>query len=252
MYLSRLFLNPTSWHVRRDLANCHEMHRSILSAFPDNIDGRVRSNYNILYRISFSPRHRNLELLVQSAIKPDWSALPGAYLSYSQNRSNPEVKDISNVLTILKKDLVVKFRLMANPTKKVEGRRVPIYGYDDRLDWLERKGNQHGFNLIQVKIHKDEIFEKYANNFNRLNLKLNDESAVKDVITHKSMMIIGWKRKKKISAKSKTTKRQLTFVGVIFDGYLRISKKDKFIESLNKGIGSAKSYGFGLMSIAPS
>ena len=58
--------------------------------------------------------------------------------------------------------------------------------------------------------------------------------------------------KEKKSGKSDTKKHQLTFIGIIYDGYLKITDKDKFIVGLKKGIGSGKSYGFGLLSIAPS
>ncbi len=35
MYLSRLILNPRSRAVRRDLADCHSMHRTVMSGFPN-------------------------------------------------------------------------------------------------------------------------------------------------------------------------------------------------------------------------
>ncbi|MBX5446264.1 type I-E CRISPR-associated protein Cas6/Cse3/CasE, partial [Sphaerobacter sp.] len=33
MYLSRLILNPRSRDVRRDLADCQQLHRSVMSGF---------------------------------------------------------------------------------------------------------------------------------------------------------------------------------------------------------------------------
>ena len=36
-----------------------------------------------------------------------------------------------------------------------------------------------------------------------------------------------------------------------FEGILKITNKEKFIETLKNGIGSAKAFGFGLLSIAP-
>ncbi|MFW9877906.1 MAG: type I-E CRISPR-associated protein Cas6/Cse3/CasE [Candidatus Thorarchaeota archaeon] len=254
MFLSRLTLNPYNWHVRRDLSNCHEMHRTILSGFPEDIkrhNGGVRANFNILYRLTISTRVSALRILVQSAVKPDWSNLPKEYLLYNQGRNNPEIKDISSVLKMLKENLVIRFRLMANPTKKINGQRIPIYGYEGRIKWLERKGIQYGFNLIQVKINKDILYERYAEIINQLKIETNDDYISTDVITHNSIKVIGWKMKEK-SGKSEQKKHRLTFEGVFFDGYLKITEKDKFIDGLKTGIGSGKSYGFGLLSIAPS
>lgn len=251
MFLSRLILNPYSWHVKKDLSNCHEMHRTILSMFPEDVNinnGGVRANYDILYRIFPIHRPRAFELLVQSAIKPNWSNLSKKYFLYIQNVKNLEIKNISNVLKVLRKNLIVRFRLMANPTQKVDGHRYPIYGYQNRIDWLNRKGAQHGFNLINVKIKNDIFNNAYVKSIESLKIKQYDVSTLTDVITHNSIKVVGWKKREQ----SKNQKHQLTFDGVIFDGYLTITDKVKFINGFKKGIGSGKSYGFGLLSIAPS
>lgn len=234
MFLSRLILNPYSWHVKRDISNCHELHRTILSAFPEDVKTEnegVRAHFDVLYRLLSSRNENAFTLIVQSAVKPNWSNLPEEYLLYENNGAKLEIKNISKVLKIIKKGMVVKFRLMANPTKKIDGHRVPLYGYKNRLEWLERKGNSRGFDLLKVKFSTGDTLTP-------------------DVITHTSVKVIGWKKKKK-TGKKQSKKHQLTFIGIIFDGYLKIMDKNKFIEALKKGIGSGKSYGFGLLSIAP-
>jgi CRISPR system Cascade subunit CasE len=42
------------------------------------------------------------------------------------------------------------------------------------------------------------------------------------------------------------------FGSVMFDGLLRVSDPDVFRLTLQKGVGSGKAYGFGLLSIAPT
>jgi CRISPR system Cascade subunit CasE len=44
----------------------------------------------------------------------------------------------------------------------------------------------------------------------------------------------------------------MTFAAVTFDGLLRIVDADRFRAALVQGIGSAKAYGFGLLSIGPA
>ncbi|NLN76632.1 MAG: type I-E CRISPR-associated protein Cas6/Cse3/CasE [Armatimonadetes bacterium] len=52
--------------------------------------------------------------------------------------------------------------------------------------------------------------------------------------------------------KATTNDKTATFVAVIFEGVLRVTDADKFAQTLVSGIGSAKAFGFGLLSIAPA
>ena len=79
-YLSRLALNPRSREVRRDLADCQQLHRTIMSAFPQAGDGEpARERFGVLYRLD-ADRAENAFLLVQSRAEPDWSRLSSGYL----------------------------------------------------------------------------------------------------------------------------------------------------------------------------
>ena len=56
MYLSKLTLNPRHPQARLDAANCHELHRTLLSAFPADVQKasgglEARSQFGLLYRI---------------------------------------------------------------------------------------------------------------------------------------------------------------------------------------------------------
>ena len=53
-------------------------------------------------------------------------------------------------------------------------------------------------------------------------------------------------------AKRRTIKKtcRLTHVAVRFDGLLEVTDPVKFLETLRAGIGSAKGFGFGLLSLA--
>ena len=42
-----------------------------------------------------------------------------------------------------------------------------------------------------------------------------------------------------------------THLSVLFEGLLRITDETCFLETLVRGIGSGKAFGFGLLSIAP-
>ncbi|MEW6230192.1 MAG: type I-E CRISPR-associated protein Cas6/Cse3/CasE, partial [Bacillota bacterium] len=44
----------------------------------------------------------------------------------------------------------------------------------------------------------------------------------------------------------------LTFAAVEFEGHLTVLDPERFRETLRRGVGPGKAYGFGLLSIAPA
>lgn len=253
MYLSRLILNPRSAQVRRDIANCVQLHRTILSTFPQ-VDKRkemkTREAFEILYRLDWYRRTGTHIVLVQSKEQPDWSSLPKNYLlNIDSGIQNPETKNIEHFMDSIEAGSIYRFRLRANPTRKISttnkndllagavksnGMRVSIR--DDKLlmEWMNRKANDGGFILISMKtvpdlpdvlISPSEI-QKCSRNIGKKNLGEENDNPPRKGIA-------------------------LTFDAVIFEGKLRVSDKAKFTETVKKGIGSGKGFGFGLLSIAP-
>lgn len=111
---------------------------------------------------------------------------------------------------------VLRFRLRANPTKrsKQNGKREGVLKAEDQTTWLQRKGEIGGFEIIDVNAM--------------------DEGFSRDSLTD-----------------SVQVKHAVTMLSVRFDGILRVTDADAFRETLISGIGSAKGFGFGLLSIAP-
>lgn len=231
MILSRLTLNPRSREAARDLADCQELHRTILSAFPDSTGGAARSRFGILFRVE-QRRDASPALLVQSSENPDWSKLPRAYLF-----APPESKEISAALEGFAAGAVLRFRLRANPTRKVEtktladgikrnGKRVELRTEQEQLSWLRRKGAEGGFEIVSVRTAAE----------------------VPDVRVSDEGKVGGFRN----SIPSANGKRRLTFGSVLFEGRLRVTDPEKFRATLERGVGSAKAYGFGLLSTAPA
>lgn len=234
MYLSRLDLNPRSRDVQRDVLDCQAMHRRVMSGFPDlpAVDQNAREKLGVLFRVELEHRANALTLLVQSRVEPDWSRLPAGYLR-SGVASNPRCKAIDAVLTYLKPDLRCRFRLRANPTKRIHerntaqeekwrGKRVDLFDDADRRKWLMRRSEEAGF-VIEA---------------------LEPES-------RGEVEVIGDERVHGRRGRGEDGKR-LTFGGVTFEGRLRVVDPVRFREALEKGIGPGKAYGFGLLSIAPA
>ncbi|MEW6212337.1 MAG: type I-E CRISPR-associated protein Cas6/Cse3/CasE [Acidobacteriota bacterium] len=231
MYLSRLILNPRSRLARRDIADCHDLHRTILSAFPqkENDSDGARCQFAVLHRLDIDRRTGRVTLLVQSNERPDWSRLPKDYLAET-DAENPACKPIEEIYNSLRPGARLAFRLRANPTRKIDtrtgpdgkrrnGRRVDLRSEEDRLAWLRRKAEASGFRLLAVRLN-DEV----------ANLRVQPEG--------------------KYTGRREATGK-LSFGSVLFEGELEITDSTSFLQALSSGIGSGKAYGFGLLSIAP-
>lgn len=149
MYLSRLILNPRNRRVQKEIANPYEMHRSVMRAFPDDLEA---DSERVLFRLESQRRTGSLALLVQSWMLPDWSWLAelGArgYL-LPVNEPNPAVKSFELAFAL---GQTLAFRLRANPTVKREGKRHGLFRVDEQREWLTRKAEQGGFRVLSAQI----------------------------------------------------------------------------------------------------
>lgn len=222
VFLSLLRLNPASVDVQRDLRDPHELHRTIMRAFPPVIDPEqeARAYWGVLHRLEIERRTGRILLYVQSRIAPDWSFVPDGYL-VDDGWENPAVKSVAQAYSSLSAGRVLRFRLRANPTRKIDtksgpngekrnGRRVPLSGPEAQIQWLVRKAETHGFELLQATV----------------------------VASGASELV-----------RSYSTGR--TFQGVLFEGRLVVRDPERFRQALERGIGPGKAYGYGLLSVGP-
>jgi len=116
------------------------------------------------------------------------------------------------------------FDLYANPTKALKkpdnnggftkhGRRLTLMDTQSQGEWLLRKGNNHGFQLIEE-------------------IPLRIEKPVNHYFNRKG--------------------KQGLHIGVRFQGALRVTDRKVFQEAFRRGIGTAKGFGFGLLMIKPA
>jgi CRISPR system Cascade subunit CasE len=220
LYLSLLRLNPASAAVQRDLRDPVDLHRTIMRAFGDVLDPEVeaRAYFGVLHRLEFDRSRGQILLYVQSATAPDWGQLDPGYL---HPEDGLRVRPVGEVYAGLRAGRVLRFRLRANPTRKVDtksgpdgerrnGRRVPLRGMDEQVGWLVRKASEAGFELLQATVAATGSGEY---------------------------------------VRSHRTGR--TFQGVLFEGKLVVRDVARFRSALAQGIGPAKAFGFGLLSVGP-
>ena len=153
MYLSRLTLNPRTRRVQRELANPYELHRTLMSAFPEDLPEGER----VLFRVDVDDHTGVPTVLLQSHGQPDWAWLGDPRANGYLLRA-PESKPFALTFT---PGQTLAFYLRANPTVKHsapgqrQGRRDPLYQEEDQIAWLERKAAAGGFRLIRVAVLKE-------------------------------------------------------------------------------------------------
>jgi CRISPR system Cascade subunit CasE len=224
LYLSRLRLDPRQRDVQRALADCHLLHQRLMGVFPTAMTANARAEFGLLYRVDIDERSGIPTLIVQSTVSPDWTHL--ARLGLLGGELVPETKDVSSAYAAIAPPARLRFRLRANPTRRVHashaptdrlaGKRVEVRDEEGQRDWLERKGEQGGFRLGAYHVRQGDVLGKKQG---------------------------GWKR-------GDDHTRHLTFATAVFDGVLEVADAPSFVQALRQGIGPGKAYGFGLLSVA--
>lgn len=206
-----------NYRARRDAANPYELHRTLSRGFANN--GNVGK---FLFRIesAFRVGSKSLTVLILSDdIKPNFDNISEKYPDYFNSIDEKE-KPNEVLKQAFVQDAKFYFRLIANVTRKKEGKRFGIYDEEEQMKWLERKGQQSGFKPLTATISDFSV----GNRRIMQNMAKGDKDIPKQVIFN---------------------------YGVRFDGMLKITDSDVFLNSYLKGIGPAKSFGFGLMTVKP-
>ena len=152
-------------------------------------------------------------VLLQSRDLPDWNRLEARFPGYLG-----EVESKKVPLEQLEQDQVLRFRVQANPTVSHKahpddkrGKRTALTSETDQLEWLEKQGLRGGFEPFDFGVVQSEKLRLY---------------------------------------KHHSGGAPITLQSVRFEGRVSITDLERFLITLEEGIGHAKALGFGLLSIA--
>lgn len=219
-YLSRVELNPQKRKGRLFLSNPRVVHAAVMAAFPPSLT--EDSGSRILWRVDQQDPQKRL--YVVSPDKPDlthiaeqagWEGYPGSILDYDR------------FLERLENGQSWGFRLTANVVKseKAMGQRgkiVPLAGVDAHTDWLVSRADYLGADLVT--------------------------GGGEPSFTVSGIETVRFSRPEPHEG---GRKRSVTLRRVQFDGNLRIHDAERLRDTLMHGIGRAKAFGCGLLTLRP-
>jgi CRISPR system Cascade subunit CasE len=222
MYLARLFLNPTERVVRFDVVNPEGLHKTVMRLFPNDLGPEPRKAHSVLHRLDESPGGPCM-LLVQSRSRPDMASLQPHYLmnlahdpdlAFFGITENPSIRDVADERSAITAGDRFVFRLKANTTKKVGTKSGP----DGK------------------RVHGQRVPLR------------GEEACVEWLRRHAEVagFTLGDVRVRELEARG----REVRLAGAIFDGVLEVKAPSSFLKALETGIGPAKAFGFGLLSLS--
>lgn len=192
-YLTKLKIEDVKLMV-----DFYQLHGFIYSLFPEEFKykDRIKDEGSILYRLE---RGRSSYVLIQSKIAPLWGETKMVTI-------NPQPADH------------YWFRLRANVSRRraSDRKRMGILNMNEQMDWLHRKSQSSGFDLISASI-TDCPGMVYS---------------TREDPDYKIPLI--------------------AITPVTFEGSLRVRDSALFDQTLRSGIGPGKGFGCGLLSLAPA
>lgn len=223
MFLSRIYLNPRTKEVRRDLADPYQLHATLCRAFSGPEEKCAANEF--LWRLEPETSQEGYpRVLTQSRTIPDWRGI-GVKGWFAD--ADPPI-DLVNRLELgsLAIGRRFRFRLRANPCVTREGKRLGLLRAEEQEAWLQRKGLQHGFLLPVLS----PLYPSEPTEGKRVDVRISYEQML---------------RGKQHSG------NPVRIFSVQYDGMLNVTDPDKFRHALQTGIGHGKVMGLGLLSIAP-
>lgn len=233
MFLTRFRINTARMGARRLLTSPQSLHAAVMASFaepPNHHNGGPR----VLWRLDQQSRSEVL-LYIVSPARPDLTHL--VEQAGWPTTGGWQTKPYAPFLSRLAVDGTWNFRLTANPVHSIRRhpaeptKRTAHVTPRHQLDWLLKRQTDAGFAVVaRPEPRPDGLDEPWH-----------------EIIVHnRGDLAFG----KKSESDDRAHKVKLT--RVTYDGRLRVLDPDALRRTLTCGLGKAKAYGCGLMTLAPA
>ncbi|NLZ28288.1 MAG: type I-E CRISPR-associated protein Cas6/Cse3/CasE [Firmicutes bacterium] len=213
MYLSRVALNTRRRDTMAALASPQRLHAAVESSFPPGLSVKGRS----LWRIDLLAN--DTYLLVLSEQKPDFTHIVEQF-GWPEADQKWETKNYNYLIDQIRVGQRWQFRLRANPAHSVKqsgdekqsDNRGKVYAHvtaRQQEQWLLERAQKNGFALTEGSFR---VVHRETRRFRR----------------HQKTITLGV---------------------ATFEGVLEVTDLTLFLQALTRGIGRAKAFGCGLLTI---
>ncbi|MCL2466101.1 MAG: type I-E CRISPR-associated protein Cas6/Cse3/CasE [Micrococcales bacterium] len=214
MFLTQMHLNPARRGTRHLLASPQRLHAAVLHGFPpgSTLGGPAG---RVLWRVDQA--QASITLYVSSPAEPDLTHIveQAGWPTAPQHWRTVSTAQMHDRLAAGQEWV---FRLTANPVRneRVPGERGKRHGHvtvSQQEDWLGSRSETWGFSLVTAEVTG--------------------------------------RRHVTFSRRGPDTAGSVTLSMATFDGVLQVTDPDALRRSLTSGVGRAKGYGCGLITLAP-
>lgn len=256
MFMSRFQLNTARQGARRLLSSPHLMHGAVMAAFPERPHPQPGGEPRILWRIDYARPSKAL-LYIVSPQRPDLTHL--VEQAGWPTTSSWETHDYSAFLGRLAAGETWGFRLTANPVHSVpqgpgkRGKRHAAITPQHQLEWLLRQQERGGFQVLENPKPKDPRRDGDDDRYQVVVRGSRSQSFVKKDVDAETEADGAGERKVNQKADGKgdeNRRRRVKIVTATYDGRLLVTDPDALRVVLTAGIGKAKAYGCGLLTLA--
>lgn len=224
--LTKILINPRRRQGRKLLTNPQAMHAAVAASFPPDLDqssGRILwrldevGDYHALYIVG--PEKPTASVIAEQA---GWDTRPAQSASYDR------------LLGSLAKGQRWHFELLANPTyaQSNGGKRGKVKAHvsvDHQLGWLYQRAEQAGFKLAPRA--QDE-----ASDAERERWTVDEQTTIVD--------------RRSLNFRKGDNHRRVHIATARYRGTLEVTDPDRLRATLVNGIGRARGYGCGLLTLA--
>ncbi|MGL5864770.1 MAG: type I-E CRISPR-associated protein Cas6/Cse3/CasE [Dermatophilaceae bacterium] len=236
-HLSKIPLNPLRRGSQRLVANPHRMHAAVLGGI-----GVQPVSERVLWRVDEAPHRHDLLVLTQS--RPSWQHLveqagwPGA------DGSDAVVRDISPVLDLLAPGRQFSFRVRANPVSSLRRPERPTAAQERALARPDRRrGVRVGHRTASHQL--GWFTDRASPDRHPWGFVLRQPESE----TTGSARLVERRRERFSKAPGGSP---VTIDTATFEGVLTVVDAERFRDVLLGGLGGAKAYGCGLLTVAPA
>ncbi|MBB1017416.1 MULTISPECIES: type I-E CRISPR-associated protein Cas6/Cse3/CasE [Dietzia] len=224
MYMSKISLNRRRRGAMKLLGSRHAMHAAVMSSFSPGTPTSTEAG-RVLWRVD---RHDEaVDLLVVSPAEPCLAHI-NDQAGWSTG-ATWATRDYKSFLASITEDQEYIFRLAANPTHRIStpadgGVRKQIVGHvtdGHQRQWFLDRTVSNGFSVIENSSNSED--------------RTHPELVVRDRET------VVFRR----------GSQRVTLRSAVFEGQLRVDDTERLRKALTQGIGRAKGYGCGLLTLLP-